>query len=79
MLRKLGGTWDRDPERFGVEVFQCILLPGFDGDGESEGGNVLVSGKFHPESLVIFFAQNLAVNGEVRLRHYGWGLVGTRN
>jgi len=73
MLRKLGGIWDRGlvkDERFGVEVFQSILPPSF--DGESEGVNVLVSGNFDPETLVEFISQDPAVDGEVGVRHYGW-------
>ena len=53
-------------ERFGVEVFQCILIYSF--DGESEGVNVLVSGNFDLER-VIFMSQEPAVNGEVGVRH----------
>ena len=45
-------------------------------DGLSEAVNVVVSGNFDRENLLIVISQDPAVNGEVGVRHNGccWGL-----
>ena len=81
--REVGGTRDRDvgnPEKSGVNVFECIVIHRF--DGKLKIPNVLVSGNFDIERVVISFSQDPAVNDKVGVRHYalcimvGWLGVG---